>query len=119
MERNVGIEPTTYRVIEFAVCIPKKWLRRKYSKLLIRLMRPSSTLTLRDKLTGGSDRDRTSDTRIFNPLLYQLSYKAIILVPPPGYDPGSTIFQTVAMTTSAKAALIWYPEGDSNSQLFA
>ena len=26
---------------------------------------------------GGSSRDRTSDTRIFNPLLYQLSYRAI------------------------------------------
>ena len=26
---------------------------------------------------GGSSRDRTSDTRIFNPLLYQLSYRAM------------------------------------------
>ena len=26
---------------------------------------------------GGSSRDRTSDTRIFNPLLYQLSYRAL------------------------------------------
>ena len=25
---------------------------------------------------GGSSRGRTSDTRIFNPLLYQLSYRA-------------------------------------------
>ena len=25
---------------------------------------------------GGSGRDRTADTRIFNPLLYQLSYRA-------------------------------------------
>jgi len=27
------------------------------------------------------------------------------VVPPPGYDPGSSDFQSVAMTTSAKAAL--------------
>ena len=27
---------------------------------------------------GGSSRDRTSDTRIFNPLLYQLSYRAFL-----------------------------------------
>ena len=27
--------------------------------------------------TGASDRNRTSDTRIFSPLLYQLSYKGI------------------------------------------
>jgi hypothetical protein len=26
---------------------------------------------------GGLDRNRTSDTRIFNPLLYQLSYEAM------------------------------------------
>ena len=28
------------------------------------------------KKNGGSGRDRTADTRIFNPLLYQLSYRA-------------------------------------------
>ena len=27
--------------------------------------------------TGGQERDRTADTRIFSPLLYQLSYLAI------------------------------------------
>ena len=27
--------------------------------------------------TGGSGRNRTTDTRIFNPLLYQLSYRAV------------------------------------------
>ena len=26
---------------------------------------------------GGLGRDRTADTRIFNPLLYQLSYRAL------------------------------------------
>jgi hypothetical protein len=28
-------------------------------------------------LTGGLGRNRTTDTRIFNPLLYQLSYQAV------------------------------------------
>ena len=28
---------------------------------------------------GGLGRNRTTDTRIFNPLLYQLSYRAILL----------------------------------------
>ena len=28
---------------------------------------------------GGLGRNRTTDTRIFNPLLYQLSYQALIL----------------------------------------
>ncbi len=28
------------------------------------------------KINGGSGRNRTTDTRIFNPLLYQLSYRA-------------------------------------------
>ena len=27
--------------------------------------------------TGGLGRNRTTDTRIFNPLLYQLSYRAL------------------------------------------
>lgn len=29
-----------------------------------------------EKIRGGLGRDRTADTRIFNPLLYQLSYRA-------------------------------------------
>ena len=29
---------------------------------------------------GGLGRNRTTDTRIFNPLLYQLSYRAIAFV---------------------------------------
>ena len=28
---------------------------------------------------GGPGRNRTTDTRIFNPLLYQLSYRALLL----------------------------------------
>ena len=35
------------------------------------------------------------------------------MVPPVGIEPTSTILQTVAMTTSAKAAK-WCPELDSN-----
>jgi hypothetical protein len=31
------------------------------------------------KRNGGLGRNRTTDTRIFNPLLYQLSYRAISL----------------------------------------
>jgi len=36
-------------------------------------------------LFGGLDWNRTSDTRIFNPLLYQLSYRAISLVSVAGF----------------------------------
>ena len=61
---------------------------------------------------GGHDRGRTSDTRIFNPLLYQLSYTAIILVLPPGIEPGSSALQAAAMTTSAKAGLIGAVDGN-------
>ena len=32
------------------------------------------------KASGGKDQDRTGDTRIFNPLLYQLSYPATGMV---------------------------------------
>ena len=31
----------------------------------------------RENFSGASDRNRTSDTRIFSPLLYQLSYRGI------------------------------------------
>ena len=32
-----------------------------------------------EKLFGGATRNRTGDTRIFSPLLYQLSYGTIVL----------------------------------------
>ena len=36
---------------------------------------------------GARDRNRTSDTRIFNPLLYQLSYPGNGADQPPGFKP--------------------------------
>jgi hypothetical protein len=34
---------------------------------------------MQEENTGGLGRNRTTDTRIFNPLLYQLSYRAVSL----------------------------------------
>jgi hypothetical protein len=39
--------------------------------------------TLRLFSFGGLDGDRTCDTRIFNPLLYQLSYRAKVQIVTP------------------------------------
>ena len=45
------------------------------------MKRAQSIITARDnekdRKDGGSGRNRTADTRIFSPLLYQLSYRAI------------------------------------------
>ncbi len=38
----------------------------------------TATRKVADEYFGGQGRNRTVDTRIFNPLLYQLSYLAII-----------------------------------------
>ena len=35
-------------------------------------------MELKKEIVGGLGRNRTTDTRIFNPLLYRLSYQAII-----------------------------------------
>ncbi len=34
-------------------------------------------MKLKEQIVGGLGRNRTADTRIFNPLLYRLSYQAI------------------------------------------
>ena len=39
--------------------------------------KPRFLLRIAGLKNGGTDRNRTSDTRIFSPLLYQLSYRAI------------------------------------------
>ena len=39
------------------------------------------------EVCGARDRNRTSDTRIFNPLLYQLSYPGNGAEGPPGVKP--------------------------------
>ncbi len=42
-------------------------------------------------LKGGSGRNRTADTRIFSPLLYRLSYRALLnfrlMAEPTGFEP--------------------------------
>ena len=54
----------------------KAYARTKLTELLIRL-----------ENDGARDRNRTSDTRIFNPLLYQLSYPGNGAEGPPGSKP--------------------------------
>lgn len=40
--------------------------------------KPLTLFRIRGFEFGGLGRNRTTDTRIFNPLLYQLSYRAIV-----------------------------------------
>ena len=64
-----------------------------------------------EKLFGGATRNRTGDTRIFSPLLYQLSYGTKMLqikcitkhvafrkVVPPGIEPGTQGFSVLCST---------------------
>ena len=73
-------------------------MRRNYFKKLTYLLKIFSQNKkapyLKAFLTsGGLSRNRTNDTRIFSPLLYQLSYETIWLrgkdlnQRPPGYEP--------------------------------
>jgi hypothetical protein len=55
---------------QMEICIKK----RKKTK---RIEKPPYHKAIRRLEFGGLDWNRTSDTRIFNPLLYQLSYRAI------------------------------------------
>ncbi len=50
-------------------------------------------------LFGGQGRNRTVDTRIFNPLLYQLSYLAFIAAGVPGEM--SRAFNRIALDASS------------------
>jgi hypothetical protein len=71
LERKTGFEPATLALAR----------------------RCSTTEPLPRALNGGSGRNRTADTRIFSPLLYRLSYRAIWLrgqdsnLRPSGYEP--------------------------------
>ena len=48
----------------------------------LRPVRKSLLIQISGQKNNGSGRDRTADTRIFNPLLYQLSYRAILQARP-------------------------------------
>ncbi len=61
MERKTGFEPATLALARR--CSTPEPL-------------PQTDATRRE-LLGGSGRNRTADTRIFSPLLYRLSYRAI------------------------------------------
>src|SRR5690625_4040933 len=86
-----GLEPTL-TVLETAVLpielYPYKWWRGADSNCRTRWERIYSPPRLATSLplqlsftfhfiNGGSERNRTADTRIFSPLLYRLSYRAI------------------------------------------
>ena len=48
--------------------------------------------TKSDSCNGARDRNRTSDTRIFNPLLYQLSYPGNLAVSPALAGAGDMVY---------------------------
>ncbi len=72
--------------------------------------RPHFSLVLRVE-RGGSGRNRTADTGIFNPLLYRLSYRAMPLYPAgrdsgKGCDIAQRVFHAFAMLLSFCGAAI-------------
>ena len=61
------------------------------------------------KNLGGLGRNRTTDTRIFNPLLYQLSYRAVESAeysrPRPRYRDGQEDFRVLVRSTPSCLSL--------------
>ena len=79
----VGIEPTM-TVLE-TVVIPFNYIPIKMEESGFEppnpkewIYGPSRLARLRYSSINGAGRNRTADTRSFNPLLYQLSYRAIV-----------------------------------------
>ena len=52
----------------------RHWIKKSRAQRGARLFRTFSNVF--EGVTGGLGRNRTTDTRIFNPLLYRLSYRA-------------------------------------------
>ncbi len=63
MGRLVGIEPTNARATI--------WCVNHFA---------TAAIILKWQTNGGSGRNRTADTRIFSPLLYRLSYRAVLTI---------------------------------------
>ena len=86
LTRAVGIEPTL-KVLETLV-LPLNYARKGYGRGGIRTPEPEGAdlqsaafslfATLPCNKRNGARRNRTADTWSFNPLLYQLSYRANI-----------------------------------------
>ena len=99
LTRAVGIEPTL-KVLETLV-LPLNYARKGYGRGGIRTPEPEgadlqsaafSLFATLPKYINGARRNRTADTWSFNPLLYQLSYRAILReqdlnLRPSGYEP--------------------------------
>ena len=100
LTRAVGIEPTL-KVLETLV-LPLNYARKGYGRGGIRTPEPEGAdlqsaafslfATLPMYIYDGARRNRTADTWSFNPLLYQLSYRAKLReqdlnLRPSGYEP--------------------------------
>ena len=64
--------------------------------------------------TGGSSGNRTSDTRIFSPLLYRLSYEAKKMAVPTGLEPA--IFRVTGERDNHYTTEPWLRELDLNQR---
>ena len=99
LTRAVGIEPTL-KVLETLV-LPLNYARKGNGRGGIRTPEPEgadlqsaafSLFATLPKYINGARRNRTADTWSFNPLLYQLSYRALLReqdlnLRPSGYEP--------------------------------
>ena len=82
MAPRVGLEPTTDRLTadcstDWAIeeCMERE---TRFELATPALARRCSTAELFPHINGASGQNRTVDTRIFSPLLYQLSYRGMI-----------------------------------------
>ncbi len=122
MERVKGIEPSTsawkaevlplnYTRIYF------KWWREQDSNLRTRWERIYSPPRLANFaipplfLSGGSGRNRTADTRIFSPLLYRLSYRALFCIIFLFFSRSSSYFGVYSMMLCARHVACLFGDG--------
>ena len=67
------------------------------------------------QLIGAKGWNRTNDTRIFNPLLYQLSYYG--LARPEGFEPPTSTFVALHSDPTELRAHIWGDWWESNPRI--
>ena len=80
MERVPGIEPgyPAWKAGVLPLNYTRIWSGRRDSNPQLSPWQGDTLPLSHSRNNGGSSRNRTSDTRIFSPLLYRLSYRAIL-----------------------------------------
>ena len=110
-ERMTGLEPATSTLARWR---STRWATSAFLYfLLLFYAKGFNSVTLSNPFASASGRNRTTDTGIFSPLLYQLSYRGNFWRPETGSNRRPLAWQASVLTNWTTGPFWWEQQGSN------